>query len=474
MNQFLKKEGIDYISNFYRYKVYDKKTKTYLLTVDDGNYIFLNSSSLKQLKRGKIEDKEIYEKLLSKGIIVNENNFNILVEKTKLRYSFLNNGTSLHIVIPTHRCNLGCTYCFASAKKINDSKEEFDLDEKTAKQIVEFIMKSPSPAVTLEFQGGEATARFDILKIMATHAKELNKIHKKDLRLAVVTNLTMMNEEIATWLIDNNVSICTSFDGPKNVHDTNRFIHVKDGKTVGTYDTVVYWINKINEIYKQKNLKGKVNALMTITRYSLDYPKEILDEYVKLNINMVDIRALTKIGRVEENEKDIIYSFKEFTNFYEKSLEHIEKLKKNGINLSERTRQMYLQKVLQNIPTYHTDFESPCGATTGQLTYHSDGNIYTCNEGLGRDEFKVGNVFKDNWKDLFKREETAKAILNSMLESNVKCDRCTFKPYCGTCMVENYYQFSKFNFYPSKTKKHHETVYQCKKIFDNILKEIKI
>lgn len=63
---FTKKEGIDYLSNFYRYTIYDKERKIYLLTTDDGNYLFVNSSALKQLRIGKIVDEELYSKFLSK------------------------------------------------------------------------------------------------------------------------------------------------------------------------------------------------------------------------------------------------------------------------------------------------------------------------------------------------------------------------------------------------------------------------
>lgn len=470
---FEKKEGIDYISNFYRSKLYDKESNLYLLTTDDGAYIFLNSSAYKQLKKGKIVDEEIYSKLLVKGIIVNEENFNYLVAKTAQRYSFLGNGTSLHIVVPTHRCNLACTYCFASAAKIDDPVEKTDLKEETAMKIVEFILSSPSKAITIEFQGGEATVRFDLLQKMTNYARELNKTKKKDLKVTVVTNLTLMTKEKANWLVENDVTICTSFDGPEIVHNKNRYIHGKEGKEIGTYKQVSHWINEINRLCKEKNKSWTVNALMTITKHSLPYYKEIIDEYLKHDINFVDIRALTYVGRAVEDTPDIFYSEKEFVKFYENSLNYIKELAKKGIHVTERIKELYEIKVLENKPTYHADFESPCGAATGQITYFSDGNIYTCNEALGREEFKIGNVFKDKWKDIFKKEETAKLVLNSMLEQNVKCDRCTYKPYCGTCMVENYYHFGKFNFYPSKTSKHHETIYQCEQVFNPIVNEIK-
>lgn len=468
-----KKEGKDYEINFYRYKLYNKEKNIYLLTTDDANHLFLNKEEFTQLKSNQINSQELYDKLLKAGIIVNETNFQNIVNQTRKRYGFLTNGTSLHIVIPTSRCNLGCKYCFATPDAINSDKLETDLDEKTAKQIVEFIMQSPSNAITIEFQGGEATARFDLVKLMTNHAKELNKKYKKDLKLTIVSNLTLMNDEMANWLINNEVTICTSLDGPKQVHDANRIIHIKEGKEIGTHDTVIYWIKKINELCKQKNKNWKCGALMTITKNSLPYYKEIIDEYLNLNLNLVDIRSITHVGKATDENSPFNYTSKEFEEFYEKSMQYIKELQQKGIQINERTKQLYETKVLEKVPAYHTDYESPCGAATGQIVYHSNGDIYTCHEALGRDEFNLGNVFKDNWNSIFTKQETSKAILNSMLESNIKCDRCVFKPYCGTCMVENFYQFGKFNFYPTKTNKHHLTINQCTKIFDEMLSSIK-
>jgi His-Xaa-Ser system radical SAM maturase HxsB len=471
---FCKKEGIDYIQNYFRFALFDKTKEIYLLTVDDGNYIFINSSVFKQIKRGKIIDKISYNNLLSKGILITPNNIEQIINQTKTKYSFLENGTSLHIVIPTYRCNQGCTYCFASPKEIDDLENGNDLDEITSKKIVEFIMSSPGKAATIEFSGGEAMANYPQIKVMAIYAKELNKIAKKSLNLTIVTNLTMVNEEMVNWLIDNDISICTSLDGPEHVHDKSRYIQLKTGTQIGTYKTVTKWIKRINEIYKEKGINRKISSLPTITKYSLPYYKEIIDEHFKYNLNTIDIRPLTYVGKANDDEK-ILYSHDEFKQFYINCLEYLKEIeKKTGNKTTERLKNLYETKIIKNLPGYHTDFESPCGATTGQLTYHSDGKIYTCHEGLGREEFVVGDVFKDKWHNLFEKPQTQKAILNSMIEQNVKCDRCVYKPYCGTCMVENFYHFGKFNFYPTKTQHHHTTMLHSNDIFGKLYDKLEI
>ena len=151
--------------------------------------------------------------------------------------------------------------------------------------------------------------------------------------------------------------------------------------------------------------------------------------------------------------------------FYEKSIKYIGELQKRGIKIDDRMRQLYEVKVLENSPTYHTDYESPWGAAISSVTYYNTGEIYSCHEALGRDEFKLGNIYTDTWKSIFKSDQTSFTILSSMLESNVICDRCIYKPYCSTLPIENYYAQDKFNFNPYKTTRHYETIFHTNKIF---------
>ena len=471
---FVKKEGIDYFSNFYRAKLYDKSSKQYLITLDDGRFLFVNKSIFRAFKKGKIFDSHTFNLAKEKGLIITPDNINQVVENIKERYQFLKNGTSLHIVIPTTRCTLECPYCFAEPQKITDDPNIYDMDEETAKKTIRYIMNSPCRANTIEFTGGEPTARFDLVKLMVEYAEELNREYKKDLRFSIVTNLSMMNEEIADFLIQHNVGICTSLDGPEEVNDKNRVIAGAKGKKIGTFKSVKYWIERINQKFKEKGINKKVNALMTITRYSFDYYKEILDLYAQLGIYHVDIRAMMYIGNatVDANNPNE-YNYEEFKEFYKNCLNYIDELQKQGIPMEDRMSELYKKKIYENKPTYHVDFESPWGAGTGSLTYSPQGDIYACHESIGKEEFKLGSIHQHSWRDLFNTKELSSTVLTSMLESNPLCDRCVYKPYCGTSPIENLFSQKKFHFNPYNTMKHHETIFHCEKNFNEELENIK-
>lgn len=420
-----------YALNNYRVR---KLKDRYLITSDHGSWVILDKDSFKLLKTGALcEDKALFEKLKEKGIVLAKDNLNKVVKSVRERNSFLFHGPSLHIIVPTLRCNMNCVYCHASSKPID--LKSFDMDEETAKNAVDFMFQSPNDVLTIEFQGGEPLLNFSVVEYITTYARKLNEKYKKDLRIIIVTNLSLMDDKKLDFLINNNVGICTSLDGPKKVHDQNRVYY--RGK--GSYEDVIRWINKINDEYKTKGMKRNVGALITITRSSLKYPEEIIDEYLKHGFTELHLRFLHNIGDARPCWKKISYSAEEFIDFWKKAVDYIIELNKNGKNIKERMSVIILKKVLNKFDPGYLDLRSPCGAAIGQIVYDYDGKIYSCDEGrmVGNDIFNIGDVNQSKYKDVLTSPQTCGIIAASINDSYI-CDNCAYKPYCGICPVCNY------------------------------------
>ena len=123
----------------------------------------------------------------------------------------------MHIVVVTLRCNQRCHYCHASSQSVDDTR--WDMSVKTARQVVDKIMSTPSPTVKIEFQGGEALLNFQVIRTIVKEAKRRNKKAKKDLSFEVCTNLTLMDDAILAYLKKEDISVSTSLDGPREIHD---------------------------------------------------------------------------------------------------------------------------------------------------------------------------------------------------------------------------------------------------------------
>jgi len=409
-----------YLNNFIRTKKIGNKI---LVTTDMGSWVALSRKEYDLLRLGKIKnDSELYELLENRGIILTEKNTEDVIQSYMKRKRFLFQGTSLHIVVPTLRCNHRCIYCHSKARGQNE--KGFDMDEETAKKTVDFIFQTPVKNISIEFQGGEPLLNFPIVKYIVEYAKKMNETYKKKLKFAIVTNLTLMNDDIARYLISNKVGICTSLDGIKKVHDKNR-------KYIGgsSYEKIAYWTRRLIEEYD-----FTPHALCVVTKHSLPYLKEIIDNYVKLGIKKIWFKCANNLGYAQEVWDEIGCTPEEYFDFWRKGLDY---LTNNKLNIIEVVTYYLLKKVLNEEDPLYLDLQSPCGAAIGQLAYDQKGNIYTCDEARMFDEFKLGNVKKDSYKDILTSPKTC-SIVAASTNDTLLCDACVWKPYCGVCPVCTY------------------------------------
>src|SRR5690349_7774370 len=152
-----------------------------------------------------------------------------------------------------------------------------DMSKETAEKCVDLILRSTSPSVTIEYQGGEPLVNFPVMQHIFEYATEKNKGIGKQLEFTMVSNLSLMTEEKLRWLVDHRVQICTSIDGPAILHDKQR-------KLVGksAHAEAAKWIKRINDEYAALGLDPMlyhVEALLTTTRETLERWKERSEEH---------------------------------------------------------------------------------------------------------------------------------------------------------------------------------------------------
>jgi len=405
------------LNNFRTKKIGNK----ILAVTDQGSYhIFAKEEYNKFLKGDYTKELE------NKGFIINEENFDNIVEKQKSRFSHLYAGVSLHIIALTKRCNLGCAYCHAQA--ISDNLKTTDMDKETARKIVDFIFQSPTKQIKIEFQGGEPSLNFDTIQEIVEYSEKLNKEKNKNLIFALVTNLTKIDDEKLRYLNEHKIGLCTSLDGPDYVHNKVR----KYLNNEGTYEDVVSWIKTIKKVYDRQ-----LDALMVTTRYSLPYPKEIVDEYINLGFKRIQIKFMSNLGYAQKSWSNLGYTPKEFLNFWKKAIDYMVELNIQGKEIYESITTYILKKILTDEPNIFVDLQSPCGAALNQLAYDNEGNVFTCDEGRQYDLFNLGNVKDNSYKEIL-TSNSAASIIAASTNDCALCDACVYKPYCGLCPVLTY------------------------------------
>ena len=420
-----------YTSNHYRSRRYGDK---FLITTDHGTWVIVSSKDFGLLNDGKVDKgSELFGTLENEGVIITEKNQRNIIESMRKKYEFLFQGPSLHIVVPTLRCNMDCVYCHASSK--HEDSTGYDMDKATAKNVIDFIFQSPSSCINIEFQGGEPLLRFDIVKYMIEYANKVNETRGKSLMFSLVSNMTLMDDDKMRFLLDNMVGVCGSLDGHEMLHNKNR--PYSGGNS---YKFTREWLKKIHNEWRKRPKRRNTNALVTVTKYSLPRWKEIVDEYMGLGIYDIFFKFLNNLGTAKTSWRSIGYSADDFISFWKNAVDYIIELNKHGKDIREWFTWIMLRKIISNEEPNYLEQRSPCGAAIGQIAYDYNGDIYSCDEArmIGEDIFKLGNVNKnDSFSKVLTSNKVCSIVSASVNDTQI-CDACAFKPYCGLCPVCNY------------------------------------
>ena len=148
----------------------------YLLSNEVGEYLVVSRLLLEQYVRKQVpRNSDFYYDLKSKHFLFDDDS-NVAIDLLALKYRTKAvrraQFTSLHIFVVSLRCDYTCQYCQVSRQ--TDDKHAFDMSEETADKALELVFKSPSPALKIEFQGGEPLLNFSLIRYIVNEAIRLN------------------------------------------------------------------------------------------------------------------------------------------------------------------------------------------------------------------------------------------------------------------------------------------------------------
>jgi len=113
----------------------------------------------------------------------------------------------------TEKCNLGCPYCYVANQDKFMTPEVFDKAWPEFIQLVDRSRSHSEGKFHITFFGGEPLLNMELIK-HATHKVRNDPFYSKRLHaVSIISNMTLINDEIADWLEENQVGINWSFDG---------------------------------------------------------------------------------------------------------------------------------------------------------------------------------------------------------------------------------------------------------------------
>lgn len=425
----------------------------YLITNEQGKYCFLNQENFLNLVEENYTSisPELLVELKNKYFIYDMNE-DVFIEKAIYPYrdnkQYIFAGTCLHIFVLTNACNMNCVYCQAQ-----DSSQEMKgiMSFETAQKAVDIALQSPENNLTFEFQGGEPLINFETIRYIVKYSQE-NK-NDKNIKYSLVTNTLLLTDEMIRFFSEYEISVSTSLDGDRWIHNTNR--PMRTG--AGTFDIVSSHIKRLQEAGIH------IGAIQTTTKESLKNPEAIVRTYCDLDLKYLFIRPLTPLGYAKEHWDEIGYRSEEFIHFYQQILNLMIDYNRKGIHMIEGHASIFLKKILAGYSDNYMELRSPCGAAIGQMAYYYDGNIYTCDEGrmvaeMGDPAFCLGNVDEKSYDDLIESRTCKITCQASVLETLPSCCDCVYHSYCGVCPVINY--ASDHNIYERQSDNYRCRIYK--------------
>jgi uncharacterized protein len=353
--------------------------------------------------------------LINEGLLYSKDLYVNVVDKAIGTDSYIK-ALCLNIA---HDCNLRCKYCFADEGEYRGKREI--MSPEVAKKAIDFVIKHSGPRKNIEVDlfGGEPLMAFETVKQVVEYAKEVQKIHGKNIRFTMTTNATLLNDEIMKYIDENMGNIVLSIDGRKSVNDKVRVR--ADGS--GSFDSILPKIKKMVSM-RDKNKQYYVRG--TFTHENLDFFEDIkflADEgFKEISVEPV---VLPKEHPLALKEEDLPVIFKQYDKLYEDMLER----RKSG----KEFKFYHFNIDLKGGPCIYKRI-SGCGAGHEYVAITPSGDVYPCHQFVGNEKFKMGNIFEDDL-DMSISEK----FKNAHIYNKEECKKCWARYFCsGGCQANNY------------------------------------
>ena len=327
----------------------------------------LKNSTISQSEIIAILGKENFEKLFAENLIVADNfdNLNFL---EKIRSKFENEiGLSIMYLLVTDNCNLRCQYCFEDAADTVGRHTPILMPENLAIKSVDYFVNlvgrygKKDGEKIIHLYGGEPLLNPQAVKAVILHVDKLKKTGfiSDDYKIAVVTNGTLLTEELAELFANHGVTVGLSLDGPEKI--TNKYRLAKKEKT-----------DVFSEVVKAYRLLIKHGVPMgfsvTLTPDSLENFDRIISFFVDdlgvsdgLCFNILHYNPKLNVGD-DYFQKAADFLIKSFIYFRDKGV--------------------YEERMMRKATAfaYKRVIFTDCGVNGGQIVVAPDGRVGVCHD----------------------------------------------------------------------------------------------
>lgn len=308
-----------------------------------------------------------------------------------------------------HSCNLRCRYCFADAGTY--SQQNRLMTPSVARDAVDFLLRHcQGPAAKIVFFGGEPLLNTEVLKETVLYAQRRAQEKGMQMLFNLITNLTLLTEDIAVFCKEHSIDIQVSLDGPRDINDAQRVYH--DG--TGSYDVISENLELMRRL--DMPLRG-VRATITDLNADIGALYEFLGSLGFANIGMVPVQSDLKTGML---------------------------LTEDGVTTIRKGYQLAADRIIENIRTVGKCSLGPLGLFVRRLSelrgkaafcdrgvymtsVTPEGALYPCHRVVSDPSMQIGDIYSGFRKPF----EEIDCMGSSGLDDKPECLSCWAKRLCG-------------------------------------------
>jgi radical SAM protein with 4Fe4S-binding SPASM domain len=298
----------------------------------------------------------------------------------------------------TSRCNERCIHCY-----IPHENKLYDIEDSLFYQVLEQCQEMGVLDVTLS--GGEPMCHLHF-------ADFLRKLEEYDFTVAILSNLTMLNDEILAIMKEQH-----SFDVQTSLYSMNPKIHDSITQLPGSFfktrDAILRLIdNDIPVHISCPTMQQNKDSYVDVLEWAHAHKIKASTDYI----------MMARYDHTDSNLKNRL------------SLEDTGKVIKNIIERNKIYQQQVSRPDFNELDQRDRSNDRLCGVCISKICMVANGNVHPC---PGWYNYLCGNVRETSLKDIWENSSKVK-YLRSLRKMDIpKCLNCPDRGFCAMCMVRN-------------------------------------
>ena len=364
-------------------------------------------------------DKEEYEKIIflmsdntvelcRAGIYVKDDEQDEkALQLLRKEYSILNRKVEILYFIVTTGCNLRCKYCFEENSQFNNHCEKnmsLETALVAAQKYLSYLENEDIESPQVIFYGGEPLANWQVVKnVVEFMASKNNKI-----KFNIVTNGTLINQDIANFIAKYDIEVGISLDGPKEINDVNRVFRTSE-KSV--YDSVMEKIKIL------KDEKVRYGLSITISENLLKRKEDVIGWIRSSKLSSV-FYNLYHYGEKTNKWKEL---YNDMSDYLIESYDNVAYFGIADGRINRKVDSLLEQKF---------KFSDCAAVGANQLTVKPNGDVIICHGYVKTNKYILGNIIDQNISELINHPQSNMWVNNAPIYKD-KCINCEAIYICG-------------------------------------------